>query len=196
MNQPLYAPLPFSVEFEGKKYKLKPYYDNVLETFSVFHDPGLSDYDKVSYCLWLLVKGRHPVSGELLNAVYDALIEKPKSAGDGPKSFDFNQDAAYIFAGFQQAYGIDLYSERGKLHWWKFIALFGGLPENTRIREIMSIRMREIPAATKYNGQEIAQLVKLKQQYALIISEEEREEQFQKGLQKIAKGIMSMGQGG
>ncbi|MHB1152099.1 MAG: Gp15 family bacteriophage protein [Eubacteriales bacterium] len=192
MKQPLYAPLPYSVVFGGKTYKINPYFDCVLEVFSVFQRDDLTELEKVDYALFVLVKGRHPVSGDLLNVIFDVLVDKPDSQSDEPKSFDFEQDAAYIYAGFKQAYGIDLYSERGKLHWWKFIALFGGLPENTRIREIMSIRARKIPTATKYNGEEINQLIKLKAIYALKISEEERDTQFKKGLQKIAGAIFGM----
>jgi hypothetical protein len=192
MKQTLYAPLPYSAVFGGKRYKINPYFDCVLEIFSVFQRDDLTELEKVDYALFVLVKGRYPVSGDLLNAVFDALIEKPEGRSDEPKSFDFDQDAAYIYAGFRQAYGIDLYNECGKLHWWKFIALFGGLPENTRIREIMVIRARKIPAATKYNGEEIKQLMELKAHYALKLSEEEREGQFKKGLQKIAGAIFGM----
>lgn len=192
MKQPLFAPLPYSVTFEGRTYKINPHFDCVLEVFSIFQRGDLTDLEKIDFSLFVLVKGRHPVSGDLLNAIFDVLIDKPDSQSDEPKSFDFEQDAAYIYAGFKQAYGIDLYAERGKLHWWKFIALFGGLPENTRIREIMSIRARKIPTATKYNGEEINQLIKLKATYALKISEEEREAQFQKGLQKVAGAIFGL----
>jgi len=192
MKQPLYSPLPHSVTHEGRTYKINPSFDCVLETFSVFRREDLTEPEKADYALFILVKGRHPVSGDLLNAVFDTLIEKPEGQSDAPKSFDFDQDAPYIYAGFKQAYGIDLYEERGKLHWWKFMSLFAGLPENTRIREIMSIRARKIPAATKHNGEEIKQLMELKAHYALKLSEEEREGQFKKGLQKIAGAIFGM----
>lgn len=54
------------------------------------------------------------------------------------KAYDFDEDASLIVAAFQQAYGIDLTTE--DLHWWRFRALFDGLPGNCRICKIMGYR--------------------------------------------------------
>ena len=55
--------------------------------------------------------------------------------------------------------------------------------------QILSIRSRPLPKPTKYNQEERRQLIRLKQLYRLEISEEERKEQFQKGLEKIASTL-------
>jgi Bacteriophage Gp15 protein len=39
-----------------------------------------------------------------------------------------------------QAYHIDLIEEQGKLHWSKFNALLAGLPDGTKLIEVMKIR--------------------------------------------------------
>lgn len=44
---------------------------------------------------------------------------------DGPRAFDFRQDAEAIYAAFRSRYGIDLTEAR--LHWWQFMALLEGL---------------------------------------------------------------------
>lgn len=44
---------------------------------------------------------------------------------EGPRAFDFRQDAAVIYAAFRGKYGIDLTEAR--LHWWQFMALLEGL---------------------------------------------------------------------
>lgn len=59
-------------------------------------------------------------------------------SGSGEVTFDYAYDADYIVAAFQQAYCIDLTAER--LHWWRFRALFLGLPEETTMRKILDIR--------------------------------------------------------
>lgn len=56
----------------------------------------------------------------------------------GP-AFSFSQDAPYIYAAFKEQYGIDLLS-REKLHWWKFLALFESLGEETKMAKIMYYR--------------------------------------------------------
>lgn len=53
---------------------------------------------------------------------------------------DFDHDAESIYASFMQAYRIDLIDEQGKLHWSKFVALLNGLPEDSQIRRIISLR--------------------------------------------------------
>ncbi len=59
-------------------------------------------------------------------------------SGSGEVTYDYAVDAGYIVAAFQQAYHIDLTSER--VHWWRFCALFYALPEETLMRKIMDIR--------------------------------------------------------
>ena len=51
----------------------------------------------------------------------------------------FAQDAPYIYAAFKEQYGIDLLSQE-KLHWWKFLALFESLGEETKMAKIMYYR--------------------------------------------------------
>ena len=79
------------------------------------------------------------------------LFEPQKAKDSGPRVMDFHQDAALILAAFRQAYGIDLYHEQGRLHWLEFLALLSGIPQNTRLSEVMEIRACKVPPATKNN---------------------------------------------
>ena len=69
------------------------------------------------------------------------------------------------FAYTQQV--IDLLNE--KMHWWKFLALFNGLPDGTRLSQIIEIRGKDIPknADAKYK----ARLTELKERFALDVEE-------------------------
>lgn len=51
----------------------------------------------------------------------------------------FSQDAPYIYAAFREQYGIDLTTVES-LHWWKFMALFESLGDDTKISKIMYYR--------------------------------------------------------
>ena len=106
------------------------------------------------------------------------------------------QDAEYIYAGFMQAYRIDLLDQLGKLHWWKFNALLKSLPQDTKFQEIVQIRLRPMPKATKYNAEERQNLLKLKAEYRLEISEKERKENLQNGLRNLASALIGMAQHG
>lgn len=77
--------------------------------------------------------------------------------------FSYEQDAPYIYAAFQQAYGIDLTT--AKMHWWKFQALFNALPDDTMFMKILSYRAWE-----PYDGcpkDERRRMRKLQRQFAI-----------------------------
>ncbi|EUJ47648.1 Gp15 family bacteriophage protein [Listeria fleischmannii] len=69
------------------------------------------------------------------------------------KSFDWDQDAEYIYAAFKEQYNVDLIDEQGKLHWLKFQAMFHSLNKDTYFSQIKNIREMDVPtdpeAATK-----------------------------------------------
>ena len=56
-------------------------------------------------------------------------------------AYDYEIDADLIFAAFLGQYGIDLMVE--DMHWHKFLALFRGLNDSTRMREVMGYRCYE-----------------------------------------------------
>ncbi len=84
--------------------------------------------------------------------------------------FDFEEDEAYFYADFLSCYRIDLTS--AKLHWLDFCALFRGLPDECRLKRIISIRaadLSEIKSKT-----ERARIRKLKDIHSLRRSAKKR----------------------
>ena len=186
--QEFYRPLPYAVEYRGKQYALTPAYDNVLTMFA--------DLQDVPQTMTAAIMGHYLLAKPsadpgLLQAVTEALFPAPKKTTH-QKSMDFIQDGPLIYAAFMQANGMDLNDHRAKLHWWKFTALLQGLPSNTRLMEIVQIRTCPMPAPTKYNAKERAELARLKQEYRLELSAEEREAQLQDGLRNLAQMMLSM----
>lgn len=192
----LFSPLPDRIEVGGKEILLAPSFDRVLEAFSVQRDPDLAPEDKLEYLAFLIFQDYKRVKAQIwpeaVEAAFNLLLPE-KGKGSGPRAFDFIQDAQLIYAGFMQAYHLDLYEQQGRLHWLKFIALFQGLPRDTKIMQVIDIRMRPVPAPNKHNAKEIEELMRLKSLYMLKMTQEERESQFQQGLQKVAKTIMNGG---
>lgn len=161
----LQQPFLREIEWRGKRYRLNLAFDRVLSAMDLLEEQTLFEEDRVRAALGLLVRGKPPRSPELLKAIFDHF---PKSGEPGgPRVFDFGQDGALIYAAFWQAYGVDLQAMRGKLHWFAFLALLEALPEDTRFSQIVDIRSRPVPAATKYNAQEIAWLLRQKARFAL-----------------------------
>lgn len=163
------------VSFRGRKYRLTLYFDRVLEAQRILSDETFSDSDCAKAALFLLCEGAERLSNakcaELLEKIFCEYInpDEEKDPGDDEPMFDFEQDAEYIFSSFIMDYGINLHEQKGRLLWHDFIALFKGLSERTKMREIISIRARKLPAPNKYNSDEIRALTELKRYYALKI---------------------------
>lgn len=93
--------------------------------------------------------------------------------------YDIRYDGDYIYASFLQAYGIDLFDVQGKLHWRKFNALLSGLPEGTKLMEVIKIRKWKPQKGDSSEYKE--EMRRLQKDYALpndVIEEEEYEEEF------------------
>lgn len=78
--------------------------------------------------------------------------------------YDYDYDAPYIYAAFMSEYGIDL-NEVEYLHWWKFHALFKGLPSTVKIVEIMGYRAADLSKIKTKSEQE--RIARMKEIYAL-----------------------------
>ena len=161
-----YERLPESVTYKGRRYRLDMSYTAFFVVGDLMQDEMILDYVKVSGALDILVRGRHPVDPGLLSAIYDLIRDDRPRSDPGQKLMDIEQDWGYICAAFQQAYGIDLYRDR-KMHILRFRALLQALPKNTRLSEIIGIRAAKIPAPTKHNREQIAELTRLKALYSL-----------------------------
>ena len=187
-----------AITFDGKRYRLNLSFDTVLMVMEVQRDKLLTPLQRLQLGVELIAgkkTARLPV--EKLEKLMTQINEEYVSAGvkttepGTPRVLDFEQDAALIYAAFQQAYGIDLNKERGRLDWRYFIALFQGLPDNTQIRQVMSIRQRPIPAADQHNAEQIAALLKAKEACALQVDEDEAEATFQAGVNSFAARLIA-----
>lgn len=95
-------------------------------------------YDTMECLEWLF---EHPE--EFVNSLMifftNANITPKKEISSSVRIIDYVEDGEYIYSSFLQAYGIDLVDVE-ELHWHKFKALLLGLPDSTKMKEIMSMR--------------------------------------------------------
>lgn len=74
------------------------------------------------------------------------------------RAYDFDKDAALIYASFVAAYGIHL-TEVRFLHWWEFVALLQSLPDTTPMGRIMYLRTVDLDTVKdKEHRKQIAEL--------------------------------------
>lgn len=91
--------------------------------------------------------------------------------------YDIRYDGDYIYASFLQAYNMDLFDMQGKLHWRKFNALLSGLPEGTKLMEVIKIRKWKPQKGDSTEYKE--EMRKLQKDYALPYEEIEEEEEYE-----------------
>lgn len=193
-----YEKLPTFVEIDGVRYAFDASFKVILLCFDIAQDSDMEEIEKLLTIYDCLFKKSAKFKCRkkdaffrinLVNEAFKLLIEK-SSKKDNRKLIDFEDDFKYIYAGFMQCYGIDLFS--CNLHWWKFISLFNGMSNDTRIMQIIDIRQRPIPKPTKYNAEERAQLIKLKAEFAVKMTQEEREQQFMQSMNSLFDKLVQM----
>lgn len=184
--------LPDSVTVSGKRYRLDLDFRNVLRMMDIMARDDLLPTARTYLALKCIMRRPPKNPGPVMNAVRGILFPAMKRA-DGKRLTSFEQDADLIRAAFRQAYGIDLY--RDKLHWMEFQALLSALPEGSRYSEVLGIRAREMPAATKYNQAEREWLAKAKAACALEMSEDERERAYAEGVKSVFAGLLAWAEG-
>lgn len=190
----LYERLPDRVEAGGRRYKVDLDFRNVLRMMEVMGRDDLIPQARDWLALRCIMRRPPKRTTVLMAAVCALLFPARKGGGDGKRITSFEQDADLIRAAFRQAYGIDLY--RDKLHWLEFAALLAALPNGCRYSDVLGIRARPMPAATKYNQQEREWLAKAKAAVALEMDEKERAKAYEQGVKALFAGLIAWAEKG
>jgi hypothetical protein len=184
----LYERLPERVTVDRRSYRLNLDFRNVLRMMDELDRDDIMPEARAYNAIKCLTNRPKNVP-KVLEAVKGLLFqEKPKK--DAQKVTDFVQDAGMIRAAFRQAYGIDLYRDR--LHWIEFSELLNAIPEGSRYAEVVGIRVRPMPAPTKWNAQEREWLMKAKADVAIHLSEKEQAKKYQEDVAKVFSGLMGI----
>jgi hypothetical protein len=187
----IYDALPNSVMVNGRKIRVNLAWQNVLKMLDVLSDEQLLPEAREYRAMKCICK--HPKDG-MCSAVLE-LLGFGNDKQDKQRITDLDQDADMIRAAFMQTYCINLY--RDKLHWFEFTAFLSCIPEGSKYAEVLSIRARPIPEANKYNAKEREWLIRAKAEYALKLSEKEREKQYSENVKNIGAFLMALaGDGG
>lgn len=182
----LYDKLPNSIVFNGKRVRLNLGFKNVLRMIDTLCRNDLTIEARDFLALKCVC--RHPKKG-MLPAVKHLLFPNMGEKHTGNRITDYEQDAELIIAAFRQTYGIDLFTSN--IHWFEFNALLSALPAGNRYTDILHIRAKPIPSPTKYNIEERNWLIKAKAEYAVKLSDEEREQTLSKSISNVYKYLVA-----
>lgn len=161
--------LPKSVFINGMEYLINWNY-RVWMQFEVIRSENSEDKDKILKLLQLC----YPKIPENIGEAIDKMLwfyrcgeeehkEENKQRYQRRESkspaFSFTQDAPYIYAAFKEQYRIDL--TECDMHWWKFMALFESLNEDTKMSKIMYYRKASTSGMPKERRAFINEMKKL-----------------------------------
>lgn len=190
----LQEPLPRAFRLGRRRYRVDLDFRNVLRLIDILARDDLIPEAR-EYLALRCVMRRPPKDAHAgVEALRALLFPAAKPSADKQKITDFEQDADLIRAAFLQAYGINLYRDR--LHWLEFSSLLAGLPEGSRYSEVIGIRVRPMPAPTKYNQEERRWLARAKAEYAVRMNEKETAQSLEAGLRSVALSLLALAESG
>lgn len=183
----------------NKEYRLFLSFDRVLRVFDMWNDKNVSFKIKPQLALCMLTKSEDfkKLSTEQAMDIYqyevfekyieivkasDVIVRydidgnvmpkktKSKEQNEEKPLINIKYDGEFIFSSFMQAYQIDLIEQQGLLHWQKFNALLSGLPDGTKMIEV--IKIRSWKPAKGESTKEKVRMRELQDEYALPINDE------------------------
>ena len=188
----LQDPLPNGVKVGRRFYRMDFDFRRVLRMLDELSRDDLLPEAREYRALHCLMKRPPRKTAPVLAAVRALLF--PEAPVKREKLTDFVQDADLIRAAFLQAFGINLYTDQ--LHWLIFTGLLSCMPEGSRYSEILGIRARPMPAATKWNAEERRWLAQAKVDYAVRLTDKERADRLADGLRGVAMSLLHLADGG
>ena len=160
-----------------------------LQCLSMLDNDDIPDSVRISCVIETILAEGEEIPPDLYLDAFSAILDYLKGfpVEGGTKSrepvFSYSQDHAYVVAGFRQAYGMSI-EDIHKTHWWEFQALLSGLPEGTRLSQIMRIRSMDIDPkaspAEKLRIQKAKSLVRIKK----------RKRKGESGFDIISRGLI------
>ena len=178
----LYQRLPNHISIDGRRYKLRLDFRNVLKMMDILERDDILPEARDYLALKCVMRRPPKDCRKAIFALRLFLFGESKPSNE-KRVTSFDQDADMIRAAFMQEYGINLY--RDKLHWFEFTALLYNLPNGNKYTEIVAIRGRPIPPATKWNQQEREALIRAQAAYALQYTDEERKRSYSDSLKRV-----------
>lgn len=133
--------LPTTVIIDDTEYKINTDFRIGILFEQLIEDEDIKNQDRFYLILNLFYPTIPSNVEEAFNKIkwfYSGGKEETKKSSNNVKVYDFECDAEYIYSAFMEQYRIDL--QDIELHWWKFIALFKSLKEDTEMVKIMGYR--------------------------------------------------------
>lgn len=198
----LFNAMPTAVSVNGIEFELNTDFRVWLQVGELLEEMNTAeDKNAVFFDICEITVKEYPEKGyvlgdELLEGLcqfykgFPGVEDKSKKKKTTKKDFDFKYDAGFIYCSFASFYKIRLQTIK-YMHWWEFLTLFEGLmmSDQTSVNFVVGTRQQEIKS--KMPKEEKERIQKLKKQFALPKSENDRQAE-----NNLTNWLMSVGKDG
>jgi len=137
--------LPDTIEIDGEDFPINSGFRPCIRIILAFEDEELTSAEKQVILLRNIYKVMPDNTEEAIHqgAIFlngGEVSSEDEGVTPRLRLYSFQKDAKYIFAAFRQTHGIDL--ELTDMHWWKFLALFDDLGNETAFWSLISLRKK------------------------------------------------------
>lgn len=137
--------LPTTLEVNGKKWKIRTDYRDILTVLLAFDDPEMGDSEKLYVCLKAVYEDFDTMPPSDYKAAFEAALTFiDHDSGDkhhGPRTMDWEQDANILFPAINSVAGYEV-REAEYIHWWTFLGMFMQIGEGV-YSTVLSLRQKK-----------------------------------------------------
>ena len=137
--------LPTFIEVNGKEWKIRTDYRDILMVLLAFEDNELGDSEKVYVCLKILYEDFEDMQRKDYNKAFEKALEFIDHGVDnkkhGPRTMDWEQDANILFPAINKVAGYEV-REAKYIHWWTFLGMFMEMGEGV-YSTVLSLRQKK-----------------------------------------------------
>ena len=137
--------LPQTLNINGRAYKIRSDYRNILQIIAAFGDKELSDEEKAYVCLKRLFVAMESIPKSDYQDAYEAAVtfiechisdRKPS-----PKVVNWEKDEQLIFPAINKVAGMEVRAVP-YMHWWTFLGYFQSIDREDIWGFILTIRQK------------------------------------------------------
>ena len=134
--------LPTSLEIDGKQYRIRTDFRDIINIMVALGDPDLDDEAKayVFFTAFFIDPPPPSLRGAAMEAGFAFINAGMKGSGTGPKLMDWEQDAPLIMPAVNKVAGKEVRS-LDYLHWWTFLGYYMEIGES-QFSTVVGIRQK------------------------------------------------------
>lgn len=139
--------LPKTLTINGKSYRIRTDYHNILRIFEAFADKDLSDKEKMLVCLRRMFVDFSKLPYDDYKEAYEQVYwfigcGKPEEKRPPVRTFNWIKDEPLMFPAVNKAAGLEVRAVP-YLHWWTFMGYFESIDAESLFGTVLSIRQKK-----------------------------------------------------